>query len=242
MWSWGPQKLLQSWSSSSSSFFFVTLSPYLATVSQVVYRFNGTLCHPSLYLERKNMWTVVGNVQIEIQFCGWRENSLSTPWSGYSICVCWMAVIGCQGQENNNTFWRWWWWRWCWWWFSCIAVLKRQFEVPPYSQQVARGSQVEMRCHPPRGRPPPKTYWKFNGRTINTDIDKNFMITGEGHLILVSARLTDTGNYTCVAENIANMRFSDPATMTVYGKSHCKHFYRKRILTQQFRTWQLRAK
>ena len=100
-----------------------------------------------------------------------------------------------------------------------FSVLKRHFEVPPYSQQVSRGGQVEMRCHPPRGRPPPKTYWKFNGRTINPDIDRNYLVTGEGHLIIVAARLSDSGNYTCVAENIANLRFSDPATVTVYSKN-----------------------
>ena len=99
-----------------------------------------------------------------------------------------------------------------------LSVLKRHFEVPPYSQQVSRGGQVEMRCHPPRGRPPPKTYWKFNGRTVNPALDRNFLVTGEGHLIIVAARLADTGNYTCVAENIANLRFSDPAAVTVYGK------------------------
>lgn len=44
-------------------------------------------------------------------------------------------------------------------------------------------------------------------------------MTGEGHLIVVAARLTDTANYTCVAENVASKRFSDPATITVYGKN-----------------------
>ena len=48
--------------------------------------------------------------------------------------------------------------------------------------------------------------------------DKNFIVTGEGYLIVVAARLSDTNNYTCVAENVASKRFSDPATITVYGK------------------------
>ena len=99
-----------------------------------------------------------------------------------------------------------------------IADLKRHFETDPYSQQVARGQQVEMRCHPPRGRPKPSVFWKRNGRKMDASKDKNYMITNEGHLIIVAARLSDTANYTCVAENIANLRPSNTAQVTVYGK------------------------
>ena len=99
-----------------------------------------------------------------------------------------------------------------------ISDLKRHFETDPYSKQVARGQQVEMRCHPPRGRPKPAIYWKLNGRRIDASKDNNYMITNEGHLIIVVARLSDTANYTCVAENIANLRSSNTAQLTVYGK------------------------
>ena len=37
-----------------------------------------------------------------------------------------------------------------------VSVLNKEFEVPPYSQSVELGSQVEMRCHPPLGKPEPK--------------------------------------------------------------------------------------
>ena len=37
-----------------------------------------------------------------------------------------------------------------------VSVLNKEFEVPPYSQSVELGSQVEMRCHPPSGQPKPK--------------------------------------------------------------------------------------
>ncbi len=100
--------------------------------------------------------------------------------------------------------------------------LRKQFEVPPYSQQVAKGGQVEVRCHPPRGKPPPKVYWLQNGRKIDPNLDKNFLVTAEGHLIVVAARLTDSANYSCVAENIANTRTSDSAAITVYGKTTFK--------------------
>ena len=91
--------------------------------------------------------------------------------------------------------------------------------MPPYSQQVSKGAQVEVRCHPPRGRPPPQVYWLQNGRKVDPGVDKNFLVTAEGHLIVVAARLTDSANYSCVAENIASTRTSDPAAITVYGKA-----------------------
>ncbi len=37
--------------------------------------------------------------------------------------------------------------------------LRRHFETPPYSERVARGQQVELRCLPPKGKPKPSIYW-----------------------------------------------------------------------------------
>ena len=97
--------------------------------------------------------------------------------------------------------------------------MKRQFEVPPYSKQVSAGSQVEMRCHPPKGKPTPTVAWAKNGRGLEPGTkDKNFLVTGEGHLIIVNPKISDSANYTCIAENIATRRESYPATLTVYGK------------------------
>ena len=37
-----------------------------------------------------------------------------------------------------------------------ISDLRKEFEVPPYSQNVELGSQIELRCHPPVGVPKPR--------------------------------------------------------------------------------------
>jgi len=99
--------------------------------------------------------------------------------------------------------------------YVTIAFLKKEFEVPPYSDQSQEGKQVELRCHPPKGKPEPKISWQKNGQKI-TDFDTNFIVTTEGHLIVVHTKLEDSANYTCVAENIANTRYSTPAELTIY--------------------------
>lgn len=37
-----------------------------------------------------------------------------------------------------------------------FAVIRKEFEVPPYSQSVELGSQIQLRCHPPKGVPKPR--------------------------------------------------------------------------------------
>lgn len=99
--------------------------------------------------------------------------------------------------------------------YVTIAFLKKEFEVPPYSDQSLEGKQVELRCHPPKGKPEPNIYWLKNERKID-ESDQSFIVTQEGHLIIVSARLEDSANYTCVAENIAATRKSTPAEINIY--------------------------
>ena len=61
----------------------------------------------------------------------------------------------------------------------------------------------------------------FDGKKTN----KNFLVTWKDHLIVVAARLSDT----CVAETVASKRFSDPATLTVYGKPCLLCFYSSKV-------------
>ncbi|XP_069705153.1 netrin receptor UNC5C-like isoform X2 [Periplaneta americana] len=95
-----------------------------------------------------------------------------------------------------------------------VAYLKKQFDSPPYSQNVELDTQAEMRCHPPPGVPPPRVYWLRNGAPLEPDT--NLIVSSEGHLLVGQARLQDTANYTCVAENVAAKRVSEPAVLTVY--------------------------
>ncbi|CAK9832384.1 Netrin receptor UNC5C [Anthophora retusa] len=115
-----------------------------------------------------------------------------------------------------------------------VAYLKKHFLSPPYSLSVEAGRNAELRCTPPLGIPQPKVYWLKNGSPLETitsstpgssmadsipnevSSSNSFLRTGDGHLILGEAELRHQGNYSCVAENIAARRVSEPAVLTVY--------------------------
>ena len=101
--------------------------------------------------------------------------------------------------------------------FVTIAFLKKEFETPPYSHQSLEGKQLELRCYPPKGKPEPNIYWLKNEREID-ESDSDYIVTQEGHLIIVNAKLSDSGNFTCVAENIAATRKTNPAEVNIYGE------------------------
>jgi len=120
--------------------------------------------------------------------------------------------------------------------------LKKHFLSPPYSLSVEVGRSAELRCSPPLGVPPPKVYWLRNGSPLETsaagtasassDANPNemssadgfvqsadgFVQSADGHLLLGEAELRHQGNYSCVAENLAARRVSEPAVLTVYGE------------------------
>jgi hypothetical protein len=64
--------------------------------------------------------------------------------------------------------------------------LKKEFDTPPYSQQIQLGSQAELRCHPPKGNPEAKvSHWLKNGERIETGGDTNFIQSAAGHLLIL---------------------------------------------------------
>lgn len=102
------------------------------------------------------------------------------------------------------------------WSLNFVSVLKKTFDVNPTSTRVEIGHQMELRCVPPAGVPPPRIYWLRDGQQLLSDTD--VLVSSEGHLLIGQARPQDTGNYTCVAENIAAKRTATPAQITVFGK------------------------
>ncbi|XP_043272825.1 netrin receptor UNC5B-like isoform X2 [Venturia canescens] len=120
-----------------------------------------------------------------------------------------------------------------------VSYLKKHFLSPPYSMSVEAGRNAELRCVPPLGVPRPNIYWLKNGSPIESIVPpistrspgldgapvRNEISSSsidllqsaeEGNLVLGVAELRHQANYTCVAENLAARRPSEPAVLTVY--------------------------
>lgn len=74
---------------------------------------------------------------------------------------------------------------------------------------------MELKCVPPAGMPPPRVYWLRGSQVLQSDTA--VLVTSEGHLLIGQARTQDTGNYTCVAENIAAKRTAPTSQIIVYS-------------------------
>ena len=97
--------------------------------------------------------------------------------------------------------------------------MKRDFETPPYSSQMEVGKQGQLICHPPRGKPQASVLgWLRNGVRLEPSKETNFIVSTDGSLLILQARLEDSANYSCVAGNVAKQRTSPPALVTVYSK------------------------
>ncbi|XP_073951033.1 netrin receptor UNC5B-like [Choristoneura fumiferana] len=95
-----------------------------------------------------------------------------------------------------------------------LAYIKKHFTAAPQSQLVKQNAPVSFRCEPPPAAPFAQVYWLKNGAPIT--VDDNVQVSKDGDLVIKQTSLLDMANYTCVAENLAGKRLSEPALLTVF--------------------------
>ncbi|CAD1473896.1 unnamed protein product, partial [Heterotrigona itama] len=195
-----------------------TLHCRAAHALQVYFRCNGDRAERSQHQDFVDPRTGTRVVEVELNVT---RNEVEEYFGRERFkceCVAWSGPGQIRGQPATVE----------------VAYLKKHFLSPPYSLSVEASRNAELRCTPPLGVPQPKVYWLKNGSPLETvasstpassvadgipndvTVANNFVQTGDGHLILGRAELRHQGNYSCVAENIAARRVSEPAVLTVY--------------------------
>ncbi len=94
------------------------------------------------------------------------------------------------------------------------AFLDEYFEWEPMTTSGLIGKSAEIRCLPPAGDPKPIVRWLKNGVSIDKS-NTRVMTSNEGSLLINQVEITDSANYTCVAENLVGVRSSEPALLVV---------------------------
>ncbi|XP_033225992.1 netrin receptor UNC5C isoform X2 [Belonocnema kinseyi] len=176
-----------------------TLHCKAAHALQVYYRCNGIRAEESLQTEFVDPHTGTRIVECELNVTRDQIEEYFGKDKFKCECVAWSGSGQIKSQPATID----------------VAYLKKQFESPPYSQSVEAGQGAELRCIPPIGVPQPRVYWLRNGVNLEAETD-TLLVSSEGHLLVGQAKLSHQANYTCVAENIAAKRLSDPASLTVY--------------------------
>ncbi|BFZ04959.1 hypothetical protein BsWGS_07997 [Bradybaena similaris] len=97
------------------------------------------------------------------------------------------------------------------------VYIEDAFAVAPEDTEAFFEADAQLLCEPPLGNPTPEVHWLKDGVLIDSESDPNYVLV-EGNLIIEYVRVIDEGQYTCVAENEAGKRSTNPVQLTVLGK------------------------
>ena len=98
----------------------------------------------------------------------------------------------------------------------CFAVLHRKFGKVKLRHVVHANTTVILRCQPPMGSPQPNITWYKNGEPLIFCCDRRLRASGK-KLVIKGVSTNDSGDYQCVAENMAARRQGPMITVEVLG-------------------------
>ena len=112
-----------------------------------------------------------------------------------------------------------------------FAVLRRNFTVFQSLYVVPPNATVILPCKPPRGEPRPEITWYKNGEPFFPERGRQviFAVKNTVKLVIKHVSANDSGEYRCVAMNMAARREGPILRLEVRGWSVQFHFFFVRL-------------